>query len=69
MSKPFKIQSGNSSNNNQSIWYAESDEEARQIIDEPGTIIIINETNNFHMVMIQNSGNLNNMVQNLDTGN
>lgn len=57
--KPFKIQSGNTSNTNQSIWYVESDEEARQIVDDPGTIIIINETSNFHMAMIQESGALN----------
>ena len=59
MDKPFKIQTGNSSNNNQSIWYAESDSQAQQIIDEPGTVIIVNETNNFHIVMMQESGNLN----------
>lgn len=59
MNKPFKIQTGNISNNNQSVWYAESDAEAGQIVDEPGTIIIINETNNFHVVMMQESGDLN----------
>lgn len=59
MDKPFKIQTGNSSNNNQSIWYAESDTQASQIVDEPGTVIIVNETNNFHIVMMQESGNLN----------
>lgn len=59
MDKPFKIQSGNSSNNNQSIWYTETDAQAQQIVDEPGTVIIINETNNFHIVMMQESGNLN----------
>lgn len=57
--KPFKIQSGNTSNTNQDIWYVESDEEAAQIVDDPGTIIIINETGNFHMAMIQESGALN----------
>lgn len=59
MDKPFKIQTGNSSNNNQSIWYSESDAQASQIVDEPGTVIIVNETNNFHVVMMQESGNLN----------
>lgn len=56
---PFKIQSGNNSNTNQSVWYTESDAEARQIVDEPGTVIIINETGKFHMAMIQESGALN----------
>lgn len=55
----FKIQSGNMSNNNQSIWYAETDEEAAEIVDVPGSIVIINETGNFHMAMIQESGALN----------
>ncbi len=59
MDKPFKIQTGNSSNNNQSIWYAESDAQASQVADEPGTVIIVNETNNFHVVMMQKSGDLN----------
>lgn len=59
MSGPFKIQTGTISNNNNSIWYAETDAQAQQIVDEPGTIIIINETNNFHIAMIQESGNLN----------
>lgn len=57
--EPFKIQSGNTSNNNQSIWYAETDEEASKIVDVPGSIVIINETDNFHMAMIQKSGALN----------
>lgn len=39
----------------------ESDEEAGQIVDDPGTIVIINETGNFHMAMIQESGALNEM--------
>lgn len=59
MNKPFKIQTGNISNNNQSVWYAESDAQASQIVDEPGTIIIINQTDNFHIVMMQESGDLN----------
>lgn len=59
MNKPFKIQTGSISNNNQSVWYAESDAQASQIVDEPGTIIIINETDNFHIVMMQESGDLN----------
>ncbi len=62
MDKPFKLQTGSVSNNNQSIWYTESDAQANQIVDVPGTIIIINETNNFHVAMLQDSGELNNIA-------
>lgn len=61
MNKPFKLQTGSISNNNQSIWYTENDTEAGQIVDDPGTIIIVNETNNFHVYMLQESGALNNI--------
>lgn len=60
--KPYKISSGNSSNSNQSVWYCESDTEAAAINDEPGTMIIVNETGNFHIVMKQESGALNNIT-------
>lgn len=62
MANPFKLYDGNTPNTNQSFWYVESDEEAASINDRPGTIIIVNETNNFHMVMVQESGNLNQIV-------
>lgn len=62
MGEPFKLQAGSISNNNQAIWYTESDTQANQIVDVPGTIIIVNETNNFHVYMMQESGALNNIT-------
>lgn len=62
MDKPFKLQTGSISNNNQAIWYTESDAQANQIVDVPGTIIIVNETNNFHVYMMQESGALNDIT-------
>ena len=62
MDKTFKFQSVSISNNNQAIWYTESDAQANQIVDAPGTIIIVNETNNFHVYMMQESGALNNIT-------
>lgn len=62
MGEPFKLQTGSISNNNQAIWYTESDIQANQIVDVPGTIIIVNETNNFHIYMMQESGALNDIT-------
>ena len=62
MGEPFKLQAGSISNNNQAIWYTESDTQANQIVDVPGTIIIVNETNNFHVYMMQESGALNDIT-------
>lgn len=62
MGEPFKLQAGSISNNNQAIWYTESDAQANQIVDAPGTIIIVNQTNNFHVYMMQESGALNNIT-------
>lgn len=62
MNEPFKLQAGSISNNNQAIWYTESDTQANQIVDVPGTIIIVNETNNFHVYMMQESGALNDIT-------
>lgn len=62
MGEPFKLQAGSISNNNQAIWYTESDAQANQIVDVPGTIIIVNETNNFHVYMMQESGALNDIT-------
>ena len=62
MGEPFKLQAGSISNNNQAIWYTESDVQANQIVDVPGTVIIVNETNNFHVYMMQESGALNDIT-------
>ncbi len=62
MGEPFKLQAGSISNNNQAIWYTESDAQANQIVDVPGTVIIVNETNNFHVYMMQESGALNDIT-------
>lgn len=57
---PFEISAGNFYNVPVKTYYIEADTDTASLTDAPvGSIAIVNEANNFHMLMLDSSGNWN----------